>query len=148
MINMKKNNQFSLTEIDELYSDLLFENNKITTISGKTIEYQFQYQGNYLLLITNNSPFEETLYVYYLNQNLQIIDTAEISQIYTGGILDNIKTNTDSLTFTFFDNTDNWQIKILSPPKRTFSIGFGSPVKRPFSIGRLRYFDIRMINEK
>lgn len=146
MINMKKINQFSLIEINELYSDLVFENNKIITISGKIIEYQFQYQGNYLLLITTDCPFEETLYIYYLNQNLHIIDSAEISQIYTGGILGDVKTNADTLTFTFFDNEDNWEIKILPQPIRAFSLGFGSPLKRPFSIGKLRYFDIQMIN--
>lgn len=142
---MQITDKFSLNPIDELHSALLFENKKTTTVCGKVIERQFQIQDNYLLLLTEDKPYEEALYIYYLNHNLEVIDFAEISQIYTGGILDDVKTNTDTLTFTFFDKTDNWEIKILPQPKRNFSINFTQVLKRPFSFGKLKYLDIRQI---
>lgn len=85
-------------------SALLFEDREVgLNVRGATLEAQFALDtGGYLLLITNNSPYEERMQVYLLGSDFRIAETADLGYAYTSGIVRDIQlTGRDSLEFTF-----------------------------------------------
>lgn len=99
-------------------SELVFKGNPTgVLIIGTNLEAQFDYGEGYLLFITFGSPYEESLHIYLINYDLHIIDSIRLGQIYTGGILDNVRiTAENQIKFSFFGN-DEWTLTILSKPK-------------------------------
>jgi hypothetical protein len=85
-------------------STLLFEGREVgLNLRGATLEAQFALDtGEYLLLVTNNSPYEERMQVYLLGSDFRIAETADLGYAYTSGIVRDIKlSGRDSLEFTF-----------------------------------------------
>lgn len=112
---------------------ILLENTrtkKQVEVFGKVLEAQYRIGDDFLLLITEGNSFEEALYVYYFNGNLQLIDSLELSAMYTEGMLRNLSViNPDTIHFSFFENDDRWSLKILPNPKYII-FGRKYPVKR------------------
>lgn len=115
---------------------ILIEHNKIdkhVEIQGKVIEAQYSVGEYYLLLITEGNPFEEALYIYYLNKDLQVKDTLELSAMYAEGMLRNLSViDAARIRFSFFDKDEQWILEIFSSPKRIIFKN-EHPVKRRVS---------------
>lgn len=90
---------------------------KITTM-GAVLERQFIYEDNFLLFITEDIPFEESLHILLLNSELIVLDSIELSAPYSSGILKNISIQSPNIIqFTFFDNETYWVITLLEKPQ-------------------------------
>lgn len=109
--------------------------NKVELL-GKVLEAQYRTGDDYLLLITEGSPFEEALYIYLLSNELQVKDALELSAMYTEGLIRNLTINdSDSLRFSFFERNEKWILTILDRPRYTFRKN-KYPVKRKLSVFR------------
>ncbi|MCG8549249.1 MAG: hypothetical protein MI799_02475 [Desulfobacterales bacterium] len=103
-------------------------------VLGKVLEAQYRVGNNFLILVTEGNPFEEALYIYYFNNRLQIIDALELSAMYAGGMLRNIYVaGPNEIKFSFFDNSEQWVLKIFSSPKYTM-FNNKYPAKRKLSV--------------
>ncbi|SBS35020.1 hypothetical protein MSP8887_03318 [Marinomonas spartinae] len=115
---------------------VVLENNKLkkqTKISGKVLEAQYQIGENFLILVTEGNPFEEALYIYYFSASLQLMDSLELSATYAEGMVRNISlSDSGNINFSFFDNDEQWVLKVHSNPKFSF-FSNKYPVKRKMS---------------
>ena len=70
---------------------------------GVSLEAQFHFKDKYILFLTEDCPFEECLFIYLLDQDLNVLDRAEIFIQFTPGILGDLKIENDhEISFTFF----------------------------------------------
>ncbi len=108
-------------------------------IQGSILENVIQCGECFLVFMTDDVPYEDTLSIYLLDTQLNILDSASIGGMYLTGSLSDIKlTPPNHISFNFIDGCDCF-IDILPAPK--FHIPSLSPfniVKRPFSF--YRYF--------
>lgn len=116
------------------------------TIAGATLEGQFILNtGEYLLLVTNNSPYEERLHLYLLDRDLRLAEKAEIGAAYTAGILRDLhpSATSDSLEFVF-TNRSRFRLQVHASPGRFWNPSGGlqeaarSLSKRRLQIERMR----------
>lgn len=102
----------------------------IIEVPGKHLEAQYRVGDNFLLLVTEGNPLEEALYIYYLNNDLRIIDALELSAMYTSGIFKNLSTaDSDTIQFSFFETGERWILEIL-PSSKYIVWSNKYPVKR------------------
>lgn len=132
----KEINEFHVIETIEKPNEtprVLFENQKLKKkieVSGKVLEAQYRIGENFLVLVTEGNPFEEALYVYYLSNSLHLMDSLELSAMYSEGMLRNLSlSDSGDIMFSFFDNNEHWVLKVYSHPKHAF-FNNKYPVKR------------------
>ncbi len=132
---------------DNIKPKIILENSKIEKsieLTGFILEKQYKFKDNYLLFITEGTPEEEDLYIYFLDKNMRIQDLLEVSAEYTAGILKNISySQLNKITFSFFDEED-WMLEIFNKPR--FLLPFRVyPIKRHFTILKKSWFKLRKI---
>jgi hypothetical protein len=99
-------------------------------IEGVRLEAQFRCAHGYLLIATDDVPFEETLRFYLLDEELSIMDGMCLGQIYRPGIFNLVRFAEDRLDFTFFSE-EIWRLEILTEPLLKL-------LPTPFAIARYR----------
>lgn len=116
---------------------ILLENQNLKkhiTVPGKVLEAQYRVGENFLVLVTEGNPFEEALYIYYFSNSLQLMDSLELSAMYAEGMLRNVSvSDSGEIEFSFFDNNEQWILKVFSNPIYTF-FNNKYPVKRKSSV--------------
>jgi len=83
---------------------LTLEGEKVgSPIKGAHLEKQYCIQGlGYLLMLTDNVPYEETLRVYLVNENVEVIDELEFGAGMVTGTFEIVDDkNEDSIVFSF-----------------------------------------------
>jgi hypothetical protein len=117
-------------------SSLLWDDSPVNlTLKGTVLEAQFICQNKYLLVTTEGIPYEEGLHFYVLSPSFEILDEAEISAMYAGGIFTDVSYPDEaSLEFSFFGK-DRWRLTVLPVPRFVVRSEIMSSVKRPW--GRL-----------
>ena len=115
---------FSLTparagENETPRSNLLFDAALTgTTVPGVVLEGQYRFGDLYLLLTTENIPYEEALHVLLLDQRFNVLDHLELSHPYASGVLSDLQHAGDSrLRFSLFGG-DRWELSVLQAPRR------------------------------
>lgn len=147
--------EFSLSPVEPAPADSeatveLWSHGKATGrfLAGKVLEHQFQVGRAYLLLITYDVPYEESLFIYLLDGSWRILDMYELGAAYVPGILKHVQTISEQqLEFSFFGD-ERWRLTVLDRPVRRWDDVFRSPLVRPF--GRLlsrRHLELRRIAE-
>ncbi len=112
-------------------------------VSGKVLEARYQIGENFLVLVTEGNSFEEALYVYYFSSSLQLLDSLELSAIYSEGMLRNISlSDSGDIMFSFFDNDERWVLKVYSHPKYAF-FNNKYPVKRKMSVFHKKWLSLK-----
>lgn len=112
-------------------------------VSGKVLEAQYRIGENFLVLVTEGNPFEEALYVYYFSNSLHLMDSLELSAMYSEGILRNVSlSDSGDIMFSFFDNDEQWVLKVYSNPKYTF-FNNKYPVKRNMSVFHKNWLSLK-----
>lgn len=144
---MREMNDFSLREIDSKpdearHSELLFRGEPTRTIlDGVVLKSQFDFDGEYLLLVTHDCGFEELLEIYLLDKNFKVIDKLQLGKEGTPGFLDGVRAHENKIEFEFFGD-DVWRLTILDAPQWMPPLNPGGlvkiPAKRLFAKGRLR----------
>ncbi|HLL00686.1 MAG TPA: hypothetical protein VK539_08880 [Myxococcaceae bacterium] len=117
-------------------------------LAGKALERQFQAGNAYLLLVTQDVPHEETLFIYLLDRSWKLLDMYELGAAYVPGLLQHVQVVSDrQLEFSFFGN-ERWRLTVLDTPVRRWRDVFRSPLIRPWE--RLlspRYLELRRLEE-
>ncbi len=91
-------------------------------LEGAILEAAIKYQDCYLVFTTNDCPYEDTLNIHYLDQDLSILDRASLSWPYGTGsfTLRNIL-QPNRVKFQFFTR-DDWEITLY--PKAQWLIPY------------------------
>jgi hypothetical protein len=116
-------------------------------LQGAILEAAIKYQEFYLVFTTNDCPYEDTLNIHYLDQDLSILDQATLSWPYGTGsftLLNSIQPN--RIRFHFFE-PKVWEISLYTK-KQFFIPYFSEPrgVWRKFKFNR--YFKIGEVTER
>ncbi|MFY3385807.1 hypothetical protein [Paracidovorax sp. MALMAid1276] len=111
-------------------------------VLGAVLELAAQWQSFYLLLTTDDTPFEELLHIHLLGADLRLLDSATLGGIYATGSFSPLdSTAPDTLRFRFIGGTD-WSVQVL--PEAGFRMPLLSEppgVSRP--LGFTRHFIVR-----
>ncbi|MCS6884939.1 MAG: hypothetical protein RMM17_00645 [Acidobacteriota bacterium] len=137
---MESTNLFSTRRInkpDTTSSEIIYRGQPTGLIlEGLILEQQFACKNGYLLLLTDDCPFEEGLHIHLLNFELQHLDTINMGKAYLPGMLQNVTSSNETLNFSFFGD-DSWQLRVLQQPRFRISPYSGSwatfffPLHRP-----------------
>ncbi|WBU40380.1 MULTISPECIES: hypothetical protein [Marinobacter] len=94
---------------------------------GTVLEACIQHGNRYLLFLTDDIPFEDSLHIHLLDEDLDRIDTVTLGAPYTTGHFRNLKCEDSSgITFEFFGDCV-WKIVVL--PKKRLRLPFFSGQK-------------------
>lgn len=132
-------------ELHPAHSKLLFEE-KLTRLEleGVSLDAQYQYQDKYLLFLTHDSPFADTLHIYLISESYEKIDEWAISCLRESEwfMLRNLKITKDNqIRFSFYGD-DSWLLTVLEKPQLTlpklplFSMSW-KPLRFAFTPGYL-----------
>lgn len=142
-------NEFYVVETIEKNDEtprVLLENKNLKKqieVSGKVLEAQYRIGENFLVLVTEGNPFEEALYVYYFSNSLHLMDSLELSAMYSEGMFRNVSlSDSGDIKFSFFDNDEQWVLKVYSHPRHTvFNNKY--PVKRNVSFFHKNWLSLK-----
>jgi hypothetical protein len=96
-------------------------------LEGIVLEACVQHGNQYLLFLTDNIPFEDSLHIHLLDENLNRIDSATLGGAYTTGHFRN-PTCEDSgkTTFEFFEDCV-WELSVLANRRLRLPFVSGPP---------------------
>ncbi|MDE1165085.1 MAG: hypothetical protein PW845_06760 [Pseudomonas sp.] len=135
--------QFSDNAAAIARSNVLIQGMKAPCIvDGVILEAAVECPKGFLLFVTDDVPFEETLNIHLLDAKGQLLDTARLGAAYTtGNFIDLALGEGHTLSFSFFGEK-TWTVELLPQP------GFRLPylsepagVHRPLSFSR--YFVVK-----
>ena len=107
------------------------------------LEAQYRIGESFLVLVTEGNPFEEALYVYYFSNSLHLMDSLELSAMYSEGMLRNVSlSDSGDIMFSFFDNDEQWVLKVYSQPKYDF-FNNKYPVKRKMPVFHKNWLSLK-----
>jgi len=98
-------------------SDLLWNDRPTRLIlAGAVMEAQFSLPaGGYLLLVTDDCPFEEGLHIYLLNGRQELVEEDILGCPYTAAIVENVQVAGDNVvTFSFIGDH---QVTVYDQPQ-------------------------------
>jgi len=96
-------------------------------LEGTVLEACIQHGNRYLLFLTDDIPFEDSLHIHLLDEALNRIDTVTLGAPYTTGHFRNLKCeDSGGITFEFFGKCV-WEIVVL--PKKQLRLPFVSGPK-------------------
>ena len=99
-------------EGDFIYS---INENKISgAVSGSVLEFIISWSDFYLVLLTGETLFENTLYIYLLDNDLKEIDFARVDSIYSTDILSSV--SVDIPNYVYFNFMGSWVLEIFKKP--------------------------------
>ncbi|MFP8967735.1 hypothetical protein ACKC9G_14220 [Pokkaliibacter sp. CJK22405] len=103
---------------------------------GAQLEGQFAMDNGFILLITDDVPFEERLVIYRLDQKLQVCESITLGAAYTPGIIGDLQIlSASQLSFSFFNNEEVWVLELLAKPAWDRK-PFQHPVRRTSGVFR------------
>jgi len=83
-------------------------------IEGAVLEAAFHCEHGYLLFVTDDIPFEDTLTIYLLNPQFKLLDSVNIGTAYsTGNFHLTVEPSAREVQFSFIGGF-NWQLKLLA----------------------------------
>lgn len=81
-------------------------------LEGTVLEACVQYGNQYLLFLTDDIPFEDSLHIHLLDEDLKRVDTATLGAPYTTGHFRNLRyEDSGEITFEFFGNCV-WEVSV------------------------------------
>ena len=113
-----------------------------TIIEGVYLEAAIKLKAQcYLLFVTHDIPFEETLDIILFDaKNNRILDSLWIGLMYETGFLENLFLDNDVIHFDFL-RKHSWTLRILENSIIRFPIAVDAMVHRP--LGFLTYFQLK-----
>ncbi len=114
------------------------------TVDGRRVEAQFALpDGGYLVMLSDDSPFDEGLHVYLLDADAQPVDALEAGADFTAGLLRIRDTGRDWLRFEFFTDGALQRLDILAQAEFRWRLPSGWRYKRWVGRHRLLVSTIR-----
>lgn len=119
---------FDLDPIDDQKSTIIDHCRRTqSNITGTVLELCARYKDKFLVFATDDTPFEDMLYVHLLDDSFNVLDSLIIGAMYsTGSFFDPQLISTNKIVFRFIGDTD-WSITILDQAK--FGIPYFSSIK-------------------
>jgi hypothetical protein len=107
-------------------------------LDGLTLEAQLALDdGSALLLLTENSPYEEGLHVYLLSPRGTVEDALEAGAAFSPGILELRGAGSDWVDLRFFRNDLVYHVEVGRRPQLRLRLPAGWKYKRRFALHRL-----------
>jgi hypothetical protein len=114
-----------------------------SVVSGHVLEAAVEYPAGWLLFITDDIPYEETLAIHLLDMHGRLRDSACIGSPYATGIFTSLRLDPPrTVRFRFIGDID-WFVRILEKPRRCLpwwpdvrGVWRGRRFWRHFEIGR------------
>jgi len=120
---------FSIRPVEEPKGDSrLFANGTdVGVVEGLVLEGQYRCGPGFLVVTSDDSPFEEGLHFYLFDRSLARLDDVSLGRMYHAGIYRDVAVmpDRDVLEFTFFGG-DRWRLSVAPEPTRSW-------LPRPFS---------------
>lgn len=112
-------------------------------LEGIVLEACVQCGNQYLLFLTDDIPYEDSLHIHLLDEDLNRIDTATLGAPYTTGHFRNLTCeDSGEITFEFFGDCA-WEVQVL--PKKRLRLPFLSGARGVSRrIGLFHVLEIRM----
>jgi hypothetical protein len=100
-------------------SHLLYEGQATgTTLPGAVLEGQFEVGDRYLLLVTDDVPYEEILRFYLLDRSFALLDELELGEPYAPGIVKNLEIEGERELGLSFQGESRWNLRVAPHPVR------------------------------
>lgn len=123
---MQKIDRFTLTDSHRKKEGMMLVSKEGKPLSidvdGLIIDEQFELEnGDYLVWLTDDSPYDELLHIYLINPEGIIQDAVEAGSrwgIGPGGVLRIKVFNNDWIDFSFFSGDTTYKLEISSQKKR------------------------------
>lgn len=110
-------------------------------LDGAVIEAQFDMDdGRFLLLIGDDSPYEERLQVLLFGPALEQMDSLEIGAPYAAGVVDDVVPSKAELSFRFAER--QFTVRARKNPRFVFPGSLPSGIRRSGAPWRKRYLEI------
>lgn len=144
-----RSDDFSVARVegDLPRSDLLWRGEPTSVrVDGVTLEQQLPVDGGYLLFLTEDSPYEEALHIYYLDPERRLVDGLELAAPYASGILADVRPEGDrAVSFSFFGD-QRWRVEVNARPLGFFAARMSAPAKRKTDLDGKPVLTIRRID--
>jgi len=130
------------TETALAQSEILFNGeNTGKVITGEVLEAAVEWQNHRILFVTDNIPFEDSLRIYLLDAQWQIVDSAVLRAMYATGAFSGPELRPPHILRFGFIGGITWTIELLETAR--FCLPFTDPrgVSRP--LGFSRRFNIK-----
>jgi hypothetical protein len=136
LIKAKHENQYSILARDGRVLDV--------EVEGIILEAQFELEGGCVLIwLTDDSPYDEGLHVYLLDQNDTISDALEAGADFAPGILKIANSGDDWVEFEFFSNDSIYRLEVAKEASLRLLLPAGWKYKKFFSLHRLQVQEMR-----
>jgi hypothetical protein len=138
---MRKIAQFEIRPVPAAAGDrsagrLVFDGRPVgTVVRGACLDAQFALDSGYLLMTTEDIPYEEMLWISLLGSDFDLRDVLELGAPYAPGILRGVQVIADDgLEFSFFGN-DRWRLTIsdVRMPRLVALLAQAFGISRPSS---------------
>lgn len=106
-------------------------------LQGAVLEVALKTDSKWLLFLTHDVPFEETLDIYLLNVNFETLDRASLTAPNATASFDNLRILSERRVCFTFLGKGFWELELLDRPGfRLPLIGEPLGVARPFGFSR------------
>ena len=124
-------------------SELILRGNaSAVTISGAVLEAAVEWEGCFVVFMTDDVPYEEGLSIHLLAPDLALLDSAEIAAMYSTGVFRDLELiEPKHLRFRFFAD-ERWELELLAEPEFRWPF-FSDPTGARRRFGFRRQFRIR-----
>jgi hypothetical protein len=140
--------EFSVRRIEgELpQSELLWRGEPLgVRVDGVTLEHQVSLDAGSLLFLTEDSPYEEGLHIYLVDEERQLVDGLELAGPYAAGLLrDVVAEDQRAVSFTFFGD-DRWRVEVHDPPLGSLRARIAAPAKRKPGLSPTRRLTVQRL---
>lgn len=109
---------------------------------GRQLVDQYASGQRYILITSDDNPFDEVLHIYLLDLELNILDEMDLSQPFTPGVYRACHYYGERLEFTFFAE-GIWCLEVREQPKQKPLNIDHYPVKRPIKLWGQQYLSLQ-----
>ncbi len=144
---MQKVHLFSVTghyQLNDSYCVQLLLQGHTTgrKLKGRQLVDQYSTGQRYILITSDDNPFDEVLHIYLLDLELNVLDELNLSQPYTPGVYQACRHCGEQLEFRFFAE-GLWCLKVRERPKYTPLNLDQYPVSRPIKLWGQQYLSLQ-----
>lgn len=122
---------------------VIFQNAKPVgkDVSGAILEAAVQWREWYLLFLTDDCPFEDSLNIHLLDEQFNALDSVAMFWMYSTGVFKSLKLIQPNIVqFRFFGDSI-WRVELLQKPTFRFPY-FSEPLGVWRSLGFSRHFKV------
>ncbi len=140
---MDRISAFTTKKIDDTSSMLIFDSREISVINGEVIEAQFKTEnGQYLLIASDNCPYEEGINIYLLSSDKDVLDHVTIAQNYTSGQFEGLEIMDDSTIKFSFIREEKFKLNIFPNGKFKLIPEFRGYIQQRYNPFGKKYLEI------